>query len=99
MRKCILSLVVIITAICAFQEGQANNRFNVLTFGDASTVTNRQQFYQWLDEWGASIVHTSSDTVSRYILLDSLGFVISASHFLKSQQLYLNDTVSESNKS
>jgi hypothetical protein len=96
MRKHVLSLLVVMVAACLTQEVKAENRFNVITFGeDGRGLANRQQFYQWLDEWGATIVHTPAEVIAGYVVDDSLGFVLSGAHFWPNERIYFIDTLVE----
>jgi len=90
-RRFQATILILVSIVAIPHFTVARNRFNVITYNDNHLLANRQTFYQWLDEWGATIIHASSDTVSKYIVLDTLGYVVSSAHFLDGQRIRLLD--------
>ncbi len=76
--------------VFSFSTALAGNRFPVLTYSDDSRVDNLEQFYQWLDEWGVSDFYGVTDSVSKYVVLNQLGYEISGAHFISSQRIWLD---------
>jgi hypothetical protein len=68
------------------------NRFPVLTFFDNQSISNKDSFYIWLDNWGASDFYAVSDVVSTYKIAHNLQFNVWAAHYQPHQVIYIDSS-------